>query len=337
MQELYYICAQPATFYYSWQVDAMLLSFEKLGEVNLNQVHIVCSNPTDERFLKVQRKWSPKGVLFEFYNDDRENPKYISSIRPHLLQKHWKKYPWLRNKDIFYHDCDIALARPLKLRDKLTHNLGRICYLSNTISYIGAEYIESKGHNLLQDMCDIVDIPIELVREREDDSGGAQYLLKKGIDASFWETVYKDSENLFFKISDKCNKIISENKDWHSLQIWCADMWAVLWNLWKRGYTTECHDDLDFSWGTSLMKKWEECAIFHNAGVTKPSSPKEDGNTPFYKGLYINKNPLESLRPSDKWASQKYFDLVVQSFENTDNMNKPIKKVVKKQIKKKFV
>ena len=137
MQELYYICAQPAPFYYSWQVDAMLLSFEKLGEVNLNQVHIVCSNPTDERFLKVQRKWSPKGVLFEFYNDDRENPKYISSIRPHLLQKHWKKYPWLRNKDIFYHDCDIALARPLKLRDKLTHNLGRICYLSNTISYIG--------------------------------------------------------------------------------------------------------------------------------------------------------------------------------------------------------
>ena len=30
-----YICAQPATFYYAWQVDAMLLSFEKCGGANI--------------------------------------------------------------------------------------------------------------------------------------------------------------------------------------------------------------------------------------------------------------------------------------------------------------
>tara|TARA_B100000989_G_C19504764_1_gene455970 strand:+ start:794 stop:1807 length:1014 start_codon:yes stop_codon:yes gene_type:complete len=337
MHEPYYICAQPATFYYAWQVDAMLLSFEKLGGVNLSKVHIVCSEPVNDRFLKVKEKWSTKGVVFAFYKDERKDIKYISSVRPHLLEKHWLKNPWLRNEDIFYHDCDIALTRPLKLRDKLTHNLGRMCYVSNTISYIGAEYIEGKGHNLLQDMCDIVDIPIDLVREREDGSGGAQYLLKKGIDASFWRTVYRDSENLFHEITRKCNKIASENKEWHPLQIWCADMWAVLWNLWKKGYNTDCHEDLNFSWGTSRMKVWEECAIFHNAGVTKPSSPKKDGNTPFYKGIYINNSPLESLRPSEAWASQKYFDLVTQSFKDTDNIGKPIKKRIGKQIKKKFV
>ena len=35
-----YICVQPSTFYYAWQVDAMLLSFEKCG-INFNNVHIV--------------------------------------------------------------------------------------------------------------------------------------------------------------------------------------------------------------------------------------------------------------------------------------------------------
>ena len=34
MRSLYYICAQPATYYYSWQVDAMLLSFKKKQRMN---------------------------------------------------------------------------------------------------------------------------------------------------------------------------------------------------------------------------------------------------------------------------------------------------------------
>ena len=58
MRSLYYICAQPATYYYSWQVDAMLLSFKKNGNVELNRVHVVSSIPrtgagADEHFLKV--------------------------------------------------------------------------------------------------------------------------------------------------------------------------------------------------------------------------------------------------------------------------------------------
>ena len=37
-----YICAQPATLYYAWQIDTMLFSFVNVG-INLEDVHIVCA------------------------------------------------------------------------------------------------------------------------------------------------------------------------------------------------------------------------------------------------------------------------------------------------------
>lgn len=318
-QNLYYICAQPAIFYYAWQVDAMLLSFEKYGEVDLSKVHIVSSVPEGlpephPRFVKVQRFWEKKGVVFEYYEDTRGNHRYISSIRPHILQKHWQKYPWLEANNIMYHDCDIALTKPIQLEDKLTPDLSKTCFVSDTISYIGARYIESKSHGIFEQMCEIVGIDQELVRNKEKESGGAQYLFKPGINAKFWQNVYKDSEKLFADISDRVAEIKKDEPDWHEIQIWCADMWGVLWNLWKLGYDTPCHEDFDFAWGTQPMTSWEKHAIYHNAGVTK-----EAEGEPFYKGKYMNISPCSAPRPSDTWGSQKYYDLVVEAWNNTEN------------------
>ena len=53
-----YICAQPATFYYAWQIDTMLLSFFKCG-INLSSVQIISStfgNPIDPYFKKIEDK-----------------------------------------------------------------------------------------------------------------------------------------------------------------------------------------------------------------------------------------------------------------------------------------
>jgi len=318
-----YICAQPSTFYYAWQIDTMILSFSKCG-VNLSSVHIVSNDINDPHFLKVDRKWSKHGVKFSYYHDTRENVKYISSIRPHLLEKHWKENPELVSSSIFYHDCDIALTKPIP--DLLPKLSEQTCYVSDTISYVGAKYIESKGHGLLDEMCKIVVIDPGEVVANENGSGGAQYLLQPGIDSKFWSKVYTDSENLFDKISTRCNQIKKENPDWHELQIWCADMWAVLWNLWKEGYETECHEDLDFTWGTSLVDLWDKNAIYHNAGVTGQS----DGE-PFYKGAYMHRDPILAPRPNDKWASQKYYDLVVEAWNATRNGE------IKKQIIRKRV
>ena len=316
-ENLYWICAQPASFYYSWQVDAMLLSFEKSGEVDLSKVHIVSSVPSfaagpNDRFKKVQDKWVQKGVLFSYYEDTRGAHNYISSIRPHILQKHWQAYPWLAAQNIMYHDCDIALTKPLPLEDKLSKDLDKTCFVSDTISYVGAKYIESKKHGIFEKMCEIVDIDQELVRNKEKESGGAQYLLKPGITAQFWQKVYRNSEDLYKIITERVREVKKEEPDWHEIQIWCADMWAVLWNLWKLGYDTPCHDDFEFGWGTQQMSQWEKHAIFHNAGVTKQETGK-----PFYKGLYINTDPTKAPRPDDNWASQKYYDLIKESWDET--------------------
>lgn len=341
MQDLIYVCAQPSTFYYAWQVDAMIHSFSK-NEVNLNNVHIVSATFGDinDHFRLVEKKWSKSGVIFEYYADERVNYKYISSVRPHILLKHWQKYPELVDKHIFYHDCDIALSKPIpNLLEKLNSDK---CHLSNTIDYIGAKYIESKENDILEKMCDIVDIDIELVRSREDSSGGAQYLLKPGIDVKFWEDVYAHSEKLFHDITRWCNVCKRQDPDWHELQIWCADMWAVLWNLWKRDYDTVVDKDLDFTWGTSPMKTWERNAIFHNAGVVKSGVDKNGIVEPFHKSEFMSTSPADASRPGDKWASQKYYDIVVESWNETINYieakPKPVvKKVLKKQIIRKRV
>ena len=98
-----YICAQPSTYYYGWQVDTMLLSFFKCG-INLGDVHIVSTTDRNEHFLEVENKWSKFGIKFYYYGDNRANPSYISSIRPHLLKEHWKANSWLKVRHIFYHD-----------------------------------------------------------------------------------------------------------------------------------------------------------------------------------------------------------------------------------------
>lgn len=313
MNEIFYICAQPATYYYAWQVDAMILSFQKVGSVDLNKVHIVSASGAnglqiDPAFKKVEEKWKLLGVKFDYYKDNRIQKRYISSIRPHILKKHWEKYPWLKSKQFLYHDCDIVLSKPINFID----NGPKIVPVSDTISYIGAKYIMQKEHNLLAEMCEIVGIDVEMVKNREKSSGGAQYYMKEGITYQFWDKVYKDSEKLFEDISKKVNLIKKEEPDWHEIQIWCADMWAVLWNLWKNGYETEVQDELDFCWGTQLQAKWEKHAIFHNAGVVK-----EESDMPFYKGKYQKVNPCNAPRPESKWASQNYYDLVVEAYQET--------------------
>jgi hypothetical protein len=109
----------------------------------------------------------------------------------------------------------------------------------------------------------------------------------KGLDYDFWDRVERDSENLFTQIT-ALNNIKKELKpDYHELQIWCADMWAVLWNGWKLGNQTICHKDLEFAWATSAEKDWFDMNIYHNAGVTSPN----DGL--FYKALYMNELPYD--------------------------------------------
>lgn len=298
-----YICAQPAIQYFAWQIDVMLFSFVTTG-VDLSRVHIVCAihNTIDPYFDVLLRKY-PQAV-FSFYEDTREDRSYISSIRPHILAKHFKDNPFLENEEIFYHDCDIVFTKPFVIENK---NPG-VCYLSDTISYIGYDYIISKGRDVLDKMLSVVGISEDVVKANQSSSGGAQYVMN-GLNADFWRDVEKDCVNLYKEVS-QLNVIKKQNDpNHHEIQIWCADMWAVLWNLWKRGKATEVPKDMDFSWATSDATSWHKNAIYHNAGVTNDSSGM------FYKGKHINSMPDMDLSLNPTKCSYHYYRILQQALQ----------------------
>lgn len=280
MEEIQFICAQPATTYYAWQVEVMVNNFIEMG-ISPSTIHIICHNEADEipeEWLKLQNGYSAN---FFFYKDTRETKHYISSIRPNILKQHWLLHPELNNKPIFYHDCDILFTKPINWFQFLQDDNW---YGSDTRWYIGHDYIISKGEDVLNKMCEIVDIAKFIVKNNELNSIGAQYLIKN-ISWKFWNRVETDSEQLYKQITDLNNIKLQENSGYHPLQIWCADMWSVLWNGWKYGKKTICHDELQFIWATSPFEDLTKYNIFHNAGVVN-----NQGRL-FFKGDYLNSYP----------------------------------------------
>ena len=303
MKNLRFICAQPATNYYAWQVEVMLNNFIAMG-INPNNIDIVCckrGNNVPDNWSKLALKYPAR---FLFYNDTRVDRNYISSIRPNILKQHFLKFPELKDEVIFYHDCDIMFTKPVTswITKEMIDDSN--WYGSDTRSYIGHDYIISKGEDMLDKMCSLVGIDKSVIKDNEYNSIGAQYLLK-GITSEFWSKVEIDSERLFTEITT-LNKVKKANDSgYHELQIWCADMWAVLWNGWKMGTTTVTHSNFNFSWGTSNLKTYNRCNIFHNAGVL------DDKQGLFYKASYINKTPYkDSLDIKEDTASLEYWKAI---------------------------
>ena len=297
---LRFICAQPAIKYYAWQLEVMLNNFMEMG-INPNQVDIVCwkqNGVIPEEWSKLASGYPAR---FFFYDDTRETRHYISSIRPNILKQHFTKYPELEKEAILYHDCDIVFTKPINWEQFLQDNKW---YGSDCRWYIGHDYIISKGEDILDKMCEIVDIDKQLVKDNELNAIGAQYLMK-GINAQFWANVEKDCERLFKEITDINNEKKAANPSYHELQIWCSDMFAVLWNGWKLGYESICHPDLEFSWATSTEADWDRLNIFHNAGVTDAAGGL------FYKALYMNELPYnKDLKINEGTASKKYYEII---------------------------
>ena len=141
-------------------------------------------------------------------------------------------------------------------------------------------------------------------------SGGAQYILKN-INADFWDKVEFDCENLFYYITKLNEQKVKEDPSHHPLQIWCADMWAVLWNGWLLGNETKVVPEMTFSWATDPKNRWKETTIFHNAGVTGPGKY-------FYKGDYMNSLPYDIEDTFDEqFCSKLYFNEIKETAQKS--------------------
>jgi hypothetical protein len=298
-KNLRFISAQPAIPYYTWQVEVMLNNFMEMG-INLNNVDIVCwkeNGVIPEAWSKLANGYAAR---FFFYDDTRVTTDYISSIRPNILKQHFQKFPELKDETIFYHDCDIIFTKPIK--EWITEDMinDDNWYGSDTRWYIGHDYIKSKGNDVLDLMCDIVGIDKQLVKSNELNSIGAQYIMK-GISHYFWDRVEKECEILFKDVNELNTKKKQADATHHELQIWCADMWAVLWNGWKMGYKTICSDNLQFSWATSNEDDYNKYNIMHNAGVTSSDNGK------FYKAQYMNELPYNKVLEVDRNTASWYY------------------------------
>lgn len=305
---LKYLCCQPATQYYAWQVEVMLHNFTENG-VNPADIHIVCS-ATD----RIDRSWQKlrshyRDVNFFFYPDTRIDKTYISSVRPHILEKHWRRFPELTDHPIFYHDCDVLLTNEWDLSNLLEDS---VWYLSDTNSYIGSDYIKEKEFNIFEEMCQIIDISPREVERRErlsGGAGGAQYLLK-GVTHLFWRKVEIDSTNLYKYFLEKSHEWPEEN--YHPIQAWTADMWAVLWNAWLFGHRTIVHEDLNFVWPTNSSLALDRVNLFHNAGVLKTHTDY------FRKSDYINVLPYgQNIEINKDKATHFYWEWVQKTAQNS--------------------
>jgi hypothetical protein len=245
----------------------MLNNFIENG-INQSDIHILLSYDS-EVDTKTYYVWNKiiekyKGVNFYFYPDIRVSKNYVSSIRLNVLSQFYKEHPDFSEKPVFYHDCDILFTKPVDYSEFIGDD---IWYLSDTNSYISYDYIGTKGHGIYEKMCEIIGIDSDIPKRYTNHSGGAQYIIKN-VDWRFWETVESDSELLFTKMTEYNISLKTEYPNYHELQIWCADMWALLWGVWKAGKETKIIKEMDFCWATDDIKRWNECPIYHNAGVT---------------------------------------------------------------------
>jgi len=289
-----FVTSQPDVPYFHWQIKVYVHNFIELG-IPPENIHVLLGivksgdKPTEESL-----KLKDLGINVHHYDDDREDKSYIPSIKPFLISKWLKENPQY-GESLFLHDSDIVF-RVLPDFEKLMGD--DITYLSDTIGYIGYNYIkdccnryEKKHTNtyegqLLDEMTDVVGLEVECVKCNQENSGGGQYLIKN-TNHELWFKIYNDCVPLYNKMLDYQKRFPINPGE---IQFWTAEMWSLLWNLWLYGIETKVVKELDFSWATDTVKVYETKPILHMAGVTDNLK-----NTKFYKGDYINVNPLMKL------------------------------------------
>lgn len=305
--QLQYVCVQPYTIYYSWQVDVMLNNFIQNG-INESDIHILLSYDS-EVDTKTYYVWNKiiekyKNVNFYFYPDTRVDKSYIPSIYFNALKQHIKEYSEFQKIPLYLFDCDSIFTKPVDFNHLLEDD---IWYLSDTIQYIGYNYVISKGEEQYKKMCEIVGINPMIPMEYNADSGGAQHIVKNST-YEYWDKVESDSIKLYNFLSKEEKKW---TKDEYPIQKWTSGMWSLLWNAWLFGHKTKVVKELDFCWATDGIYNWEKTNIYHNAGVTS------DRKEMFNKIDYQNKLPYNlDLAKIDKYyCNYKYVEEILKTKE----------------------
>jgi hypothetical protein len=295
-RNLVFVTAQPDVPYFHWQARIYIHNFIEKG-INPEQIHVI--------FAMVQGNKTPSkeslelkslGVNIHHYLDERISKMYIPSIKPFLIYKWLEQFPEY-GECFFLHDADI-IFRELPDFDKLIND--EVVYLSDTIGYIGYNYIKdccnryekqhpsSKKEQLLNEMAFVVGIDVESIKNNQENSGGGQYIIK-GTSSVVWEKIYLDCTPLYNQMLDYQKRFPIHPGE---IQFWTAEMWSLLWNLWYFGVETKVVSDLSFSWATDSMDIYKKHPILHMAGVTE----KLKENINFFDFIDENSSTTEYIK-----------------------------------------
>lgn len=204
MKDIVFVTAQPDVPYFHWQVKLYVHNFIEKG-INPSQIHVILgmvhgkTEPTSGGLELLDL-----GVNIHFYKDDRIKKTYIPSIKPFLISKWLKTNPEF-GKCFFLHDADIIFRELPDFESLLKDD---VCYLSDTIGYIGYNYIvdcckryerfhpNSEKNQLLNEMASVIGIGTDLIKTNQNNSGGGQYIIKN-TDYKIWEKIYQDCTPLY--------------------------------------------------------------------------------------------------------------------------------------------
>lgn len=298
------ITCQPTDDYFIWQNHLYIESCLEQGFTE-DQIHILLYKPLgrahNSNWDSLQKSY-PKLNIFVYEDKGVQQflPIYIPILRPHILWQHFEAFPELQDRTIIYTDCDILWTDKLDISHLLEDDIN---YVSDACSYLNSAYFESKYRDVLpnkkeealerdflKELCTIIGIGKDIVLNNNSNTGGVQYILKN-IDANFWKKVEKDVLKIRTHLQE-VNREFFESED-RGFQSWCADLWAVQFNLWHFQKESKVVKELDFCWATDPIEKIDTTPILHNAGITHTEM---NGVPCFYKGKYHQgANPLEDL------------------------------------------
>lgn len=308
MKQLHIVTAAPNDLPFFSETAVQLHNARKQGFSHLFRV-LVFENPgqfqNNSELCKEKWEELPKlfpEVKFFFYKDTDNIERiirvfgYPSLQRPYILKKHFQEYPELQNDAIFYIDGDVLLHRGIDfLTPFIQDNINYLSYTGRkevSYNYISADHFYDKMGNIQeakkksfekepfwQNFLGEFKLTEQEFASRKDEIGGAQYLLKN-VSSEFWDRVLSSSIVIKYYLHTINQKYMkgstAQDKENNGFQSWCADMWAVLFNLWKDGHHTQTPSELNFSWATDPISKWDTTYVFHNAGIAADSFNKRD-------------------------------------------------------------
>lgn len=273
------ISSQPDQLYFLWQLQVQLYNFHQLG-LEDDAVVLLGVTPGSQP-SKLSQFIADNTTATVLWYPVQFDLTYSPAIQPYLFHRYYLTAGTGKNEAVFFHDSDVVFTQMPNFYRLLDDD---VTYVSDTRSYLGLDYLLSKGEQQMIDMARIVGIDPEEIRSRDSGCGGAQLLIKSPNNPEMWLKMAHDGLELYKFLSGREHAWTGSG---YPIQKWTAGMWSMLWNLWLHNKQTKIAPSLAFSWGSDNIDRVHGTSILHLAGVTS-----EMQSTHFHKSSFVHSHPF---------------------------------------------